>query len=51
MSLHSLPLLERLQRDLASNPRNQAAGVVLPPLPKTGDLDLQAVRHSTYFFS
>lgn len=47
VALHGQPLLQDLQRQLVD--RYPAAD--LPPLPLPGDLDLQEVLDSTYFFS
>lgn len=47
VALHSQPLLEEL---LASF-QEQHPGVEFPPLPPRGDLDLEGVKDSTYFFS
>lgn len=47
VSLHSRPLLADLAAELeAAHP-----GLALPPVPETGDLDLEQVRASPYFFS
>lgn len=47
VALHSRPLLADLAAELAA----AHPGVALPPLPGTGDLDLEQVRASPYFFS
>jgi DNA-directed RNA polymerase len=47
VELHSQPILEHLRDEwTAANP-----GLVLPPVPKRGDLDLRIVLGSPYFFS
>jgi DNA-directed RNA polymerase len=45
--LYSLPLLEQLRDSL----RLRFPGLDIPELPGYGDLDLEEVRDSPYFFS
>jgi DNA-directed RNA polymerase len=46
VDLYSQPLLENLRRDLVE----RFPAVTFPPVPKTGELDLEKVKESTYFF-
>ncbi|CAD7701230.1 unnamed protein product [Ostreobium quekettii] len=45
--LHSKPLLQMLRDDL----QRQHPGVDFPPVPPQGNLDLDAIQKSVYFFS
>ncbi|CAG9461105.1 unnamed protein product [Pedinophyceae sp. YPF-701] len=48
VALHSEPLLEQLVEQLAK--QVPAGADALPPIPPRGELDLDSVRGSTYFF-
>ncbi|KDD74577.1 DNA-dependent RNA polymerase [Helicosporidium sp. ATCC 50920] len=47
VELHSQPLLE----DLINHLQTAHPNLTFPPIPDTGELDLDCVRDSTYFFS
>lgn len=47
VELHKRPLLEELVRDLQSI----SSDIRIPEVPKKGQLDLEDVRGSVYFFS
>jgi DNA-directed RNA polymerase len=47
VQLHSRPLLEELVEEM----KERAPGVVMPPVPPKGLLDLSVVHSSPYFFS
>jgi DNA-directed RNA polymerase len=49
IELHKAPLLDNLYEELKST-YPEVAGEFLPP-PEYGDLDIETVRDSTYFFS
>jgi len=46
VDLYNKPLLTVLKADLES----RFPGVVFPPIPETGQLDLESVKKSRYFF-
>jgi DNA-directed RNA polymerase len=47
VQLHSQPLLEQLLEEL----REQHPNVEFPPIPEKGELDINCVLDSEYFFS
>ena len=51
VELYSKGLLEALRADLQQALVEVGSDVVLPPPPKVGDLDLEQVLESTYFFN
>lgn len=51
VELHSQGLLEHLLRDFRTNPKFVAAGIEFPNVPQLGELDVQTVQDSQYFFS
>eukprot|EP00932_Pfiesteria_piscicida_P005810 SRR837773.15723.p1 GENE.SRR837773.15723~~SRR837773.15723.p1 ORF type:complete len:387 (+),score=113.94 SRR837773.15723:157-1161(+) len=48
VELHGQPLLEELYKDISL--QIAGTGFELPPLPKQGDLKIESVRDSPYFF-
>ncbi|GIL43740.1 hypothetical protein Vafri_1378 [Volvox africanus] len=51
VELHSRPLLQELYQEVSTNQLYKSAGSPLPPLPPRGNLDLESIRDSLYFFS
>ena len=51
VALYEQELLEALREDMHASLRAAGSAVVLPEPPERGELDLQAVRTSTYFFN
>ncbi|GLI69889.1 hypothetical protein VaNZ11_014606 [Volvox africanus] len=51
VELHSRPLLQELYQEVSTNQLYKSAGSPLPPLPPTGNLDLEPIQDSLYFFS
>jgi len=47
IQLHSQPLIDKLEENFKSRYPNEK----FPKRPPSGELDLNDVRHSTYFFS
>lgn len=51
VNLYEQELLEALREDMHASLRAVGSATVLPEPPERGELDLQAVRTSTYFFN
>lgn len=51
IELHTRSLLRELYDEMMDNPVYRNAKIKLPPLPPSGDLQLEAIRDSIYFFS
>jgi DNA-directed RNA polymerase, mitochondrial len=51
VALYRRPLLDALRADMQASLREVGSSAQLPPPPPQGDLDLDCVKTSTYFFN
>ena len=50
-NLPALPCLQPLLENLLDEFTERYPGIVFPPVPRKGELDLDVLREATYFFS